>query len=94
MQVQLFKKLSNYKDKDGKERTATNFMIKCGDYYIPIEVKYFAGKDDEYDPNFRARKMVLSAFADALVDNMQSRNEQDPRLLSSEDQENVDPLPF
>lgn len=66
MQVQLFKKMSNYKDQKGEEKTATNFMIKCGDYYIPIEVKYFAGKDGEGDPNFRARKMTLSAFADTL----------------------------
>lgn len=68
MQVQLFKKLSNYKDKNGQEKTATNFFVECNGTLIPIEVKFFADPNTNSDPNFRGRKMVLSTFADLLPD--------------------------
>lgn len=63
MQVDLFKKISNYKNKDGEEKVATNFYIKCGNELVPVEIKYFEGQNGENDPNYRARKMLLSAFA-------------------------------
>lgn len=66
MQVQLFKKISNYKDNSGQEKTATNFYVQCNDSFIPIEVKYFPGENNSPDPNFRGRKMIMSAFADVL----------------------------
>lgn len=64
--IKLFKKLSNYTDKDGNEKTATNLYLQCGDSLVPIEVKYFPDKDTKIDPNFRGRKMVISAFAEDL----------------------------
>ena len=62
MTVELFKQISNYTDKEGKERTATKFFIKCGSELIPIEVTYFKN-DEKGDPNYRGRKMVLSSYA-------------------------------
>lgn len=63
--VELFKQLSDYTDKDGKKRTATNFFLQCGSVLIPIEVKYFKDKKnpDTPDMNYRGRKMILSAVA-------------------------------
>lgn len=66
MQVELFKKMSTYKNKDGEEKIATNFYIKCGNELVPIEVKYFEAKDGGNDPNYRARKYLLSATAEEL----------------------------
>lgn len=68
MVLELFKQISNYTDKEGKERTATNFYLKCGEEMIPIEVRYFKDKQDnqKIDGNYRARKLVLSAFATEL----------------------------
>ena len=66
MQVELFKKIVPYKDKDGKDRTATNFYAKCGTDLIPIEVVFFPDKETGNDPNYRGRKMVLSAFSEDL----------------------------
>lgn len=63
--VELFKQLSDYTDKDGNKKTATNFFLKIGSDFIPIEVRYFKDKKnpDTPDKNYRGRKMVLSAFA-------------------------------
>lgn len=66
MQVELFKKMSTYKNRDGEEKIATNFYIKCGNELVPIEVKYFEAKDGGNDPNYRARKYLLSATAEEL----------------------------
>lgn len=66
MQVELFKKMSTYKNKDGEEKIATNFYIKCGNELVPIEVKYFGGKNGESDSNYRGRKFFLSAIAEEL----------------------------
>ena len=68
MELQLFKKNVKYKDKDGNEKTATNFYLKCGDALVPIEVKFFANKDTGKDNQYLGRKSVLSAFAADLPD--------------------------
>ena len=67
-QLKIFKKISHY-EKDGEQKSATNFYVQCGDMLIPIEVKYFedkknGGKDSQYV----ARKMVLSSYAENLPD--------------------------
>lgn len=70
MQVQLFKRVGKYTDKnDGKEKQFTNFYLKCGDALVPVEVCYFPQeKFDGRDPNYNGRKQVLSAFAAILPD--------------------------
>ncbi|MDE6667678.1 MAG: hypothetical protein K2K38_04955 [Clostridia bacterium] len=67
-QVQLFKKVGKYTDKDGKEKTSTRFYVKCNDTLVPVEVPYFEGKDGERDYQYSNRKAVLTAFADNLPD--------------------------
>lgn len=67
-EVKLFKKLATYKDKDGNEKTATNFFVQCGDVLVPVEVKYFEDKETGQDYNYRSRKTLLSAFAELLPD--------------------------
>lgn len=66
MQVLLYKKLSNYKDKNGDEKTATNFFVDCNGTMIPVEVKFFPNPQTNTDSNYRGRKMILSTFADVL----------------------------
>ena len=64
MQVELFKKVSNYEDKDGNKKVAINFYLKLGSELVPIEVRYFEDKKfDGKDPNYRSRKLLLSAMA-------------------------------
>ena len=65
-QVKLLKKISNYTDKDGNERTATNFFVECGDVLVPVEVKYFEDKETGRDDRSRERKVLMSAFAEEL----------------------------
>ncbi len=68
-EVQLFKKQSKYKDKQGKDKVATNFFAKCGSMLVPIEVVYFPDKDnDDKDKLYVARKMVLESYAEVLPD--------------------------
>lgn len=64
--VQLFKEQNQYTDKDGNEKTATNFSILCGDVKIPIEVKYFENKELGRDPAYSGRKLVLSSYAEEI----------------------------
>ena len=67
--VQLFKRKSTYVDKDGKDRVATNFYIKCGDEgdLIAVDIHYFPNpKTDNRDPGFTGRKAVMEAFATTL----------------------------
>lgn len=64
--VKLLKQLSNYVDKEGNEKTATNFFVECGGERIPVEVRYFNGPDGEPDRYYRARKMVLASHAEEL----------------------------
>lgn len=92
MQVQLFKKISNYTDRDGQAKTATNFYIQCNDALIPVEVKFFPNPQmNNVDPNFRGRKMTLSAFADLLPDRSEKKNNmQSEDLPFSSQDEHVD----
>ncbi len=52
MQVELFKKVGKYTDKDGKEKQSTRFYVRCGGTLVPIEVTYFEGKGGEKDFQF------------------------------------------
>ncbi len=63
--VDLLKKSVTYQ-KDGEERKATNFYVRCGDVTVPVEVKYFENKETGRDDRYRERKAVLSAFAEEL----------------------------
>ena len=65
--VDLFKKQVKYNDKEGKEKTATNFYLRCGDVLVPIDIKYFPDESG-VDKGYGARKTVLSAFANVLPD--------------------------
>ena len=73
MQLELFKRMAQYTDKDGKERTATNFFLKCGNELVPVEVKFFADRETGEDKNFRVRKTLLSAFAADLPEREQKK---------------------
>lgn len=64
-EVKLFKKVVTYQ-KDGEDRTATNFYVRCGNATVPVEVKYFENKETGRDDRYRERKAVLSAFAEEL----------------------------
>lgn len=69
--VQLFKRKKPYVDKDGKEKVATNFYIKCGDEgdLIAIDIHYFPNPlTENRDPGFQGRKAVMEAFATTLQD--------------------------
>lgn len=72
MTIDLFKREVKYKEKKngvetGKEKTATNYFVKCGDNLIPVEVKYFPNpKCEDRDPNYAGRCAVMSAFAEEL----------------------------
>lgn len=65
MQVDLLKKSSTYTNKDGEEKTAVNFYLRCGETLVPIQVRYFEN-DEGRDPNYPGRKLVLSSFASTL----------------------------
>lgn len=65
-EVKLFKKQVEYQNKDGEDKTATNFFVQCGDVMVPVEVKYFENKDTGRDDRYRERKVLMSAFAEEL----------------------------
>lgn len=65
MQVELMKKESPYKDKDGNEKLGTSFYLQCGNQIIGIEPVYY-GKENKPDKGYIARKSVLSAFSSEL----------------------------
>lgn len=67
MQVELFKSVTKYQ-KDGQEKTATNFFIKTADALIPIEVKYFADKETKQDKQYHDRKVALDTLATKFND--------------------------
>ena len=75
-QVKLFKKLSHY-EKDGEQRTATNFYVQCGDMLVPIEAKYFEDKTTGKDNMYVARKTVLSTYAEVLPERDKDKSEED-----------------
>lgn len=67
MKVELYKKITPYKDKDGVEKLGTSFYVACGDQTIGIEPVYYQKKgSNDPDRGFVARKAVLAAFADEL----------------------------
>lgn len=67
MELKLYKKNAKFTDKaTNKEKTYTNFYLKCGDSLIPIEVKYFRNSETGKDNQYIGRKSVLSAFAEDL----------------------------
>ncbi len=72
-EVKLYKKNVSYKDKEGAEKTAVNFYIRCGTVTVPIEVKYFANKETGVDNRYRERKTVLGAFAEELPEKSDSK---------------------
>ena len=94
-QVKLFKKISDYVDKEGKERVATNFYLQIGNELIPITVRYFEDKKTGEDPMYRGRKMILSAFAELLP--YKEKAEEESATSDDDDKpepHNVSDLPF
>lgn len=75
MQVELFKKVGSYVDKDGNERKSTQFYVKAGETLVAVEPTYYHKKDengvDVPDRNYLSRKSVLMAFAGELPDKKQ-----------------------
>ena len=67
-EVKLWKKQAKYVDKDGQERTATNFFVQCGGIMVPVAVKFFEDKETGRDDHYRERKVLLTAFAEVLPD--------------------------
>lgn len=75
-EVKLFKKSSVYTDKtDGKEKTAINFYVQCGNAYVPVEIKYFADKDTGVDNRYRERKVLMTAFAEDFPEKTASKKD-------------------
>lgn len=66
-EVKLFKKKGTYLDKEGNEKLYTNFYVRCGDTLVPVQVCFFEN-DEGKDPQYSARRAVLSAFAETLPD--------------------------
>ena len=66
MQVELFKQKKKYVNEQNEEKTATNFLIKCGDVLVPVEVKYFPDSETGRDARYGERKQLVSAFAQEL----------------------------
>ncbi len=83
MQVELFKKVGKYTDKDGKEKQSTRFYVRCGGTLVPIEVTYFEGKGGEKDFQYSGRKAVLTAFADDLPDKSTDESTKDKSMDES-----------
>lgn len=75
-EVKLWKKQAKYVDKDGQERTATNFFVQCGGIMVPVEVKFFEDKETGRDDHYRERKVLLTAFAETLPDKEPSSKRQ------------------
>lgn len=67
MEISLFKKNVSYKDKDGAEKHATNFYLKCNDSLVPIQIKFFPDEEGQ-DKDYAGRRAVLNAFAETLPD--------------------------
>lgn len=67
MKVELYKKITPYKDKDGADKLGTSFYVACGDQIIGIEPVYYQKKgSNDPDRSFVTRKAVLAAFSDEL----------------------------
>lgn len=65
MLLELMKKESKYKDKDGNEKTGTSFYLQAGDQIIGIEAVNYS-KEGKPDKGYVARKAILSAMASQL----------------------------
>ena len=76
MQVNLYKKVVEYTNQDGEVKTATNYFVQCGDVLVPVEVKYFEDKKTGEDKNYRARKTLMSAFAETLPERKKAEQPQ------------------
>lgn len=83
-QVSLFKKSGKYKDKDGNEKSFTNFYVRCGDALIPVEVCYFPNKETNRDNQYSGRKEVLKAFAETLPELPSNGNSDKPSEVPNE----------
>lgn len=83
-QVELFKKKSKYVNKEGQEKTAINFYVKCNDVLVPVEVKYFPDKDTNHDSGYSSRKAVLSAFAEDLPELKKENSSEELEPISDE----------
>ena len=76
MQVGLYKKVVEYKNKDGELKTATNYFVMCNNVLIPVEVKYFEDKNTGVDKNYGTRRTLMSAFADELPERKKTEQSQ------------------
>ena len=65
MLLELMKKESKYKDKNGNEKIGVSLYLKAGDQVIGIEPVYY-GKEGNPDKGYVARKAILSAMASPL----------------------------
>lgn len=79
MEVKLFKQNVEYVTNAGEKKTATNYFVQCGDVLVPVEVKYFEDKETKTDKNYRARRTLMSAFAEELP----QRNRQTAQVQQS-----------
>ncbi len=93
-EVKLFKKTGTYVDKkDGKDKPFTNFYVRCGDSLIPVQVCFFEN-DEGKDPQYSARRAVLSAFAETLPDKpvQPDKADKDKNSVRSAAKSNLKPM--
>ena len=94
MTVELYKRKTTYTDKDGKEKRAVNFYVKCGDQFVNITPAYIPNpKCNNKDPKWTARKAVLEAFAETLPD-LPKKNVQKQTPTEEAPPSEEDDLPF
>ena len=66
LELKLLKQKRTYKDSKGEEKSVWDFFIKCGDKLVPIDARYFKGKNGEKDTKYAGRRDVLYSFAEVL----------------------------
>lgn len=67
VEVKLVKKSTTYEKQDGTKQRGTNFYLKVGSEYVPIEVVFFPNdKCEGRDPAFAQRMAILCAVAEEL----------------------------
>ncbi|MBQ2738553.1 MAG: hypothetical protein IJF38_07670 [Clostridia bacterium] len=67
IEVKLVKKNVTITKEDGTTQRGTNFYLKVGNEYVPIQVVFFPNdKCEGRDPAFAARMAILSAVAESL----------------------------
>lgn len=96
MAVSLFKKTGKYTDKQGQEKSFTNFYVRCGDMLIPVQVCFFPDEQNK-DPQYSSRKAVLSAFAEILPEKQKSTEEHEEKVkvhLQPVEDVDSDDIPF